>query len=80
MIDPQLAYDAAQMREGVQSAFWSVLKRRLETARDMARDRALNPMESDVNTHHWRGVYTGIIDLLALPERIIEADQRAQKD
>ena len=80
MSDPQLAYDAAQMADGIHGPFWGVLKRRLEVMKEQALARAMNPQENDQFTHHWRGVYTIITDLLILPERIIEANQAAQKD
>ena len=80
MSDPQLSYDAAQMGEGIQGPFWGVLKRRLEVMRDQALTRTMNPQETDQFTHHWRGVYAVITDLLLLPERIIEANKAAQKD
>ena len=73
MPDPQLSYDAAQMMELRGHPAWTVLQRYLERMRGQAIDRMANPLESDQGTHHWRGVYTALTDLLALPERIIDA-------
>jgi len=80
MIDPQLAYDSAQMRNLLDSPVWEVLARHLERMQSTALVRVMSPMAPDQETHHWRGVYTMLVDAINLPHLIIERERAQRED
>ena len=79
MIDPQLAYDSAQMRNLLDSPVWEVLARHLERMQRNALSRVMNFSAGDQETHHWRGVYNMLVDVLNLHQIVIE-HERAQRE
>ena len=79
MIDPQLAYDAAQFRLLLESSMWEVLKRHIEQSREDCLGRMTNYLRPDQETHHWRGGYAALTELLTRPERVIEDEKRQRK-
>lgn len=61
------------------SPVWDVLKRHLERMQQTALRHVMHPDSGDQYTHHWRGVYTMLVDAINLPQLIIE-HERAQRE
>lgn len=76
MLDPALRADAEQFRLLLGSEMWDAYVRYLNEERDRALSRAMNQNDTDQNMHHWRGVYKGIVDALALPQTVIDHEKR----
>ena len=77
--DPALAHDAAQMAVLAEHPAWRTFTTYVEQMRADALTRFSNPDETDQYTHHWRGVYTALVDVLALPQTVIDDERRSRQ-
>ena len=78
MTDPALAHDATQLALLMERPEWHTFTRYVDEMRANALSRFADPASPDQNTHHWRGVYTALIDVLALPQSVIDAERRSR--